>query len=335
MPAIADVARLAGVSKATASRALSGRGYVSDETRLRVTTAAAKIGYIASPNAASLVTGRTQSIGVIIPFVNRWFFGEVLEGVERALLDAKYDLTLYNLTFGGAERDRIFEFFLARKRVDAIIAVSVELTKPESDRLIEQGKPVVAIGGWIPGSTTLTIDEVAAGRLATEHLIHLGHRTIAHIGGEDAAAEPLSVHGQRWRGYRSALEHAGIDGSTTLAAMSMPGGYTAALQVLGDPRQRPTAIFAACDEIAFGVFLAAERLGLEIPRDLSVIGIDGHEYSEMYGLTTVEQFPGDQGRAAVATTMTLLDPRDDTAPPPHTTMPVRLVVRSSTAAPAR
>ena len=90
MPAIGDVARLAGVSKSTASRALSGRGYVAEETRLRVEEAAQRIGYIASPDAASLVTGRTKNVGVVIPFVNRWFFGEVLEGAERALLSAGY-----------------------------------------------------------------------------------------------------------------------------------------------------------------------------------------------------------------------------------------------------
>ena len=103
MAAIGDVARLAGVSKATASRALSGGGYVADDTRRRVEAAAKEIGYIASPDAASLVTGRTKNVGVIIPFVNRWFFGEVLEGIERALLSAGYDLTLYNLSGDGED----------------------------------------------------------------------------------------------------------------------------------------------------------------------------------------------------------------------------------------
>ena len=100
MSAISDVARLAGVSKSTASRALTGRGHVSEETRRRVSDAAARSD-IASPNAASLVTGRTKNVGIVIPFVNRWFFGEVLEGAERALLSAGYDLTLYNLATDG------------------------------------------------------------------------------------------------------------------------------------------------------------------------------------------------------------------------------------------
>jgi LacI family repressor for deo operon, udp, cdd, tsx, nupC, and nupG len=98
MSAIADVARLAGVSKATASRALSGRGYVSPATRARVAEAAAEIGYVVSSNASSLVTGQSKNVGVVLPFINRWFFAELLEGIEEALIEADYDLTLYRLT---------------------------------------------------------------------------------------------------------------------------------------------------------------------------------------------------------------------------------------------
>jgi DNA-binding LacI/PurR family transcriptional regulator len=107
--AISDVAALAGVSKATASRALTGRGYVSAETRERVVQAAATIGYVASPIAASLSTGRTLAIGVLTSFLNRWYFGEVLEGAEGALRARGYDLTLHHLPPDSPERDRIFD----------------------------------------------------------------------------------------------------------------------------------------------------------------------------------------------------------------------------------
>ncbi|WP_337852795.1 LacI family DNA-binding transcriptional regulator [Rathayibacter sp. YIM 133350] len=334
MNAIADVARQAGVSKATASRALSGRGYVAEETRVRVVRAASDLGYIASPNAASLVTGRTKNVGVIIPFVNRWFFGEVLEGIERELAAASYDLTLYNLTADAAGRARIFEFFLARKRVDAVIAVGVELSADEVDRLQRMGKPVVGVGGAIDGATTFAIDDVAAAQLATEHLISLGHSRIAHIGGDIAQQLDFSVHGKRLRGWQQAMTSAGLGTADAFwpASFSMPGGYAAALQVLGDPRQRPSAIFAACDEIGFGVMLAAQRLGVDVPHALSVVGIDDHEYAPMFGLTTVAQHPGEQGRLAVASVMRLLE-SDATTTASQTVLPVRLVVRSSTAAP--
>ena len=269
MAAIGDVARLAGVSKATASRALSGRGYVADDTRRRVEAAAAEIGYIASPDAASLVTGRTKNVGVIIPFVNRWFFGEVLEGIERALLGAGYDLTLYNLSEPGPGRARVFDFFLARKRVDAVIAVGVDLDEHEVASLDRREKPLVCLGGSGGAAARLSVDDRAVGQLATEHLLHLGHTRIAHLAGAGAAARPASVQGQRRQGFLDAVAAAGIPAGEHAhileAEMSMPGGHTGALQLLGHPGRRPTALFAASDEMAFGTIRAAERLGIDVP----------------------------------------------------------------------
>jgi DNA-binding LacI/PurR family transcriptional regulator len=341
MAAIGDVARLAGVSKATASRALSGRGSVADETRRRVEAAAASIGFIASPDAASLVTGRTKNVGVIIPFVNRWFFGEVLEGIERALLAAGYDLTLYNLADGGPQRERVFDFFLARKRVDAVIAVGVDLLESEVAGLERRGKLVVALGGSAPRSPRLAIDDGGAAVLATEHLLHLGHTRIAHLAGREADHNPESVQGRRLGGFRAAMADAGLEavaGATVRETeMTLPGGYAAARQLLGHPAHRPSALFAASDEVALGAMLAAERLGISVPGDLSIVGIDGHEYAEMFGLTTVEQYPGDQGRLAVELVMRLLGEHGarEGAPDSSAPLPMRLVVRSSTTAASR
>jgi DNA-binding LacI/PurR family transcriptional regulator len=340
MAAIGDVARLAGVSKATASRALSGAGHVAPATRRRVEQAAATIGYIASPDAASLVTGRTKNVGVVIPFVNRWFFGEVLEGVEHALLSAGYDLTLYNVPPAGPERDRVFDFFLARKRVDAVLAVGVDLTAREADALELREKPLVCLGGSGAGAARLSVDDRAVGQLATEHLLQLGHTRIAHLAGAGARSAPQSVPGLRRRGFEDALRAAGLAADDALcveAEMSLPGGYTAGLQLLGHPGQRPTAVFAASDELAFGLMRAAERLGITMPGELSVIGVDGHEYAEMFGLTTIEQSPGEQGWLAVDVVLRLLGEGDEADPLPDSgaPLPTRLVVRSSTTAAPR
>jgi DNA-binding LacI/PurR family transcriptional regulator len=337
MAAIGDVARLAGVSKATASRALSGRGYVADDTRRRVEAAAERIGYIASPDAASLVTGRTKNIGVVIPFVNRWFFGEVLEGIERALLSAGYDLTLYNLAQVGPDRDRVFDFFLARKRVDAVVAVGVDLTDREVAIIARREKPIIALGGTAPGAPRLAIDDHAAAALATEHLLRLGHTRIAHLAGAGAGAAARSVQGMRRAGFLDTIAAAGLSPAHGLdgvveAEMSLPGGYRAALQLLGHPGDRPTALFAASDEIGFGAMRAAERLGIAMPSELSIIGIDGHEYAELFGLTTIEQYPGEQGRLAVEAVLHLLGEGAEADPLPDSGAPLatRLVVRSST-----
>ena len=342
MAAIGDVARLAGVSKSTASRALSGRGYVAEGTRLRVEAAAERIGYIASPDAASLVTGRTKNIGIVIPFVNRWFFGEVLEGVERALLAADYDLTLYNLALSGPKRDRIFDFFLARKRVDAVIAVGVDLTDREVAVIERRGKPIFALGGTAPGAPRLAIDDHAAAALATEHLIQLGHTRIAHLAGAAPGSAARSVQAQRTAGFLDTMRTAGLDPvgdshGVIHAEMTLPGGYSAGLQLLGHPTTRPTAIFAASDEIAFGAMRAADRLGIAVPSALSIIGFDGHEHAELFGLTTIEQYPEEQGRIAVEAVMYELgeDVAVDDLARYDRPLATRLVVRSSTTAPQR
>jgi DNA-binding LacI/PurR family transcriptional regulator len=334
--AIADVARLAGVAKATASRALSGRGYVSEETRSKVIAAAAQIGYVASPNAASLVTGRTQSVGVVIPFISRWYFSEVLESLEQSLLACGYDMTLYNLPTHSAERERVFDFFLARKRFDGVISVGVELSDTEVTQLHRMGRPLVGIGGEIPGAHTIAIDDIATARLATEHLLSLGHTDIRHVGGNQQDQMDFAVHSKRLTGYTQAMHAAGLrtdDGFST-SAFTVPSGYEAGLALLGNPHRRPTAVFAASDEIAVGLIIAARELGIQIPADLSVIGIDGHPYAEMFRLTTIEQHPRNQATMAIDVLLAELDdPVGPVGVARVTAAPTNLMMRSSTSAP--
>ena len=336
MSALSDVARIAQVSKATASRALSGNGYVSAETRDRVISAAATIGYVVSSTASSLVTGRTRNVGVVIPHINRWYFGDVLEGIESALIAAGYDLTLYRLSTDATERRRVFEYFLVRKRVDAVIAVGIELKPHEVELLGSLAKPIVGIGGPIEGISTLSIDDVAAAALVTEHLISLGHTRIMHFGGDQAREMDFHVHSQRLAGFRQAMNAAGLpagDETFRSTELSMPGGYELALSVLADPRTRPSAVVAGSDEVALGTIVAARQLGINVPAQLSVVGIDGHELAPMFGLTTLAQDPGAQGTSAVELVMAELE---DGASGPRAwkPYPVRLEVRSSTTAPA-
>lgn len=345
MAAIADVARLAGVSKSTASRALSGGGYVSDETRSRVVAAAAEIGYVVSSNAASLVTGQTLNVGVVIPSIGRWFFGEVLEGIESSLIRAGYDLTLYRLSNDAEQRRRVFDYFLVRKRVDAVLAVGIELTEPEARMLHALGKPVVALGGPTHGIPSISIDDIDAARIVTDHLIGLGHTKIMHFGGDQLSQMDFRTHSQRYEGFRNAFADAGLPGHAALweSPFSIQGGYAAGLAVLADPRTRPTAIVAACDEIAIGVIIAARQLGIQVPLQLSIVGIDDHELSEMFGLTTLRQDPGLQGELAVELLMRgiatephvsrAFEEADESGPPESIRAKVSLVVRSSTTAP--
>ena len=336
MAGIEDVARRAGVSAATVSRALSGAGSVASATRERVLGAAEELGYVVSSSASALATGRMRNVGVVIPFLNRWFYGAVVEGAESALLAQGYDLTLYNLGGSVDERRSVFEHFLLRKRVDAVIAVSLELTADEVQRLHDLGKPMVGVGGPLPGVRTLSIDDIQVSRLATDHLIGLGHRRIAHIGGDPDIEMDFHLPTNRRIGYQEALAAAGIPIDPSLfqpGDFTMQAGYEAAKQLLGAPRDRPTAIFAASDEMAIGAILAARDLGLDVPRDVSVVGIDDHDLAGFFGLTTVAQYPMLQGRMAVDVLMTELHPGRPEPESLNTPLPFDLVVRSSTARP--
>jgi len=339
MPGIDDVARLAGVSTATVSRALSGNGPDSNRTRARVVQAASELGYVVSSDASSLASGRTRNIGAVVPHLNRWFFTSVIEGAERVLLGQGYDLTLYNLSGDGGERRRVFDHHLLRNRVDAVFTVSLELAEEEVGRLLALGKPVVGVGGPLPGVSTLTIDDLAVARLATDHLISLGHTRIAHIGGSQEFDLDFHIPTSRRLGYEQALRDAGLPVDEQLHRASdftLPGGYDAAKQLLGSPHERPTAIFAASDEMAIGAILAARDLGLSVPRDVSIIGIDDHPLADFFGLSTVAQHPDRQGEQAAALLLDALQaaraaPTRARPEPLSHTAPADLIVRSSTA----
>lgn len=333
MPGIHEVAQLAGVSAATVSRALSGRGSVSAKTKERVVAAANELGYVVSSSASGLATGRTRNVGVVIPFLNRWFYGAVIEGAESALLERGYDLTLYNLGGSDEERRLVFEHFLLRKRVDAVIAVSLELTEGEVQRLMDLKKPIVGVGGPLPGVRTLSLDDVQLGQLATEHLIGLGHTDIAHIGGDELDLD-FHLPTNRRKGFEKAMREAALPTPDHLfhpADFTIQGGYTAAKQLLGNPHTRPTAIFAASDEMAIGAILAAKDLGMHVPGDVSIIGIDDHQLAEFFGLTTIAQFPDMQGRMAVEVLMEELEPQHATPDSLNIELPFEFVIRNSTA----
>lgn len=334
MVSIDEVARAAGVSTATVSRALSGRGHVSAPTKERVRSAARALGYVVSSSASSLASGRTRNVGVIVPFLDRWFFSTVLSGVASAVTRAGYDITLYNITADEKARGDIFRTFLRRGRVDAIIAVSIQLDDTETQDLLDLGIPVIAIGGPNPRLATLTVDDFAVARMATEHLLTLGHRAIAHIGANPEFDVDFHVPTTRRLGFEHALRAAGVEPNPSLyepADFTIEGGYRAAKQLLGRPHGRPTAIFAGSDEMAIGALLAARDLGFTVPNDLSIVGIDGHELGDFFRLTTVEQFPFAQGERAADAIFTLLeDAEEGRRPSGPGELPFELVVRETT-----
>lgn len=333
MVGIDDVARRAEVSTATVSRTLSGRGPVSPTTRERVLRAASDLGYVVSSAASSLASGRTRNIGVLVPMLDRWFFSRVLTGIAATLQRDDYDVALYALTAEADERSRVFATSLRRQRVDGVIVVSMALAHDEIAQLGDLGLPVIAMGGQLAGLRSLTVDEIEVARTATEHLLGLGHRDIAHIGLRPQFEGDFHIPSQRRRGFEVALADAGLAprGDRFAAAdFTMAGGHEAATRLLEDPDERPTAIFAASDEMAIGAMLAARELGLRVPEDVSIVGVDGHDLGAFFGLTTVDQFPGRQGERVAAAMIAAL--RGAASEPP-VDLDFALVERSSTAPP--
>lgn len=334
---------------ATASRALTGRGSSAAGTVERVHAAAEQLGYIADANAAGLVTGRTWAVGVMIPGVGRWFFGEVLSGIRDALAGAGYDLVLIDarersaavgagkVSTGGSRTAHTSaapqRHISARGRFDGIIAVGIDPGDTAAVEVLRRARvPQVSVGATDLGVSSVSIDDQGAARVATEHLIRLGHRDIACIGGDPEGNQHSSGDALRVAGYREAMAQAGLTAHARHIPCEprMPGGHRVAAQLLGDRRGRPTAIVGVCDEVAIGAIVAARQLGYAMPSELSVVGIDDHEHAEMFALTTVRQQPRWQGVQAVEQ---LLGWLEGGAPGPNKVAdPAALVVRSSTAA---
>jgi DNA-binding LacI/PurR family transcriptional regulator len=275
-----------------------------------------------------------------MPYVDRWFFSAALEAIESTLIENGYDLTLYNLSGGEEQRGKIFNEFLLRQRVDAVLTVAVHPNEEELEQLNKMKKPIIAIGGQVHGARSLAMNDHDAGKLATEHLISLGHTRIANISGPEGSDREFNQANKRHAGYLDAMHDAGIEirknwlGETDYTS---PGAYKVAKQMLGDPKNAPTAIFCNSDEMGFGAIMAARDLGLRVPQDVSVIGIDNHDMSDFFGLTTLDQRVREQGTFATKILLELLlDPtlESHVNVEEETDWPVDLIIRSSTARPA-
>ncbi|WP_426594230.1 LacI family DNA-binding transcriptional regulator [Cellulomonas sp. McL0617] len=334
MVSIHDVARASGVSPATVSRALRGLAYVSDATRARVRSAADELGYVPSSVASGLVTGLSMTVAVVVPFLGRWYYTTVIQGVDDVLRPAGYDMLVLNLGDSNGTRERDFHHAMLRRRVDAMIVLAFNCTPGELAQLNSAPVPAIAVGGDVDGMRSLGVDDREATTLAVRHLLDLGHRRIAHVGGDDPVGLNAHVPQERQSRWREVLQEAGV---SPAADWFVNGGFVlerafpAALELLRDPGHRPTAVFAGSDEMAFGVILAARELGLRVPEDLSVVGIDDHDFSATFGLTTVRQDPVDQGRRAALEVLDVL--RGLPLVRSRTTASCELVVRRTTAPP--
>jgi DNA-binding LacI/PurR family transcriptional regulator len=336
MSTITDVARVAGVSVATVSRALRGLDRVSPATRAKVEQAARDLRYVASPTAMSLASGRTGVVGVVVPFLTRWFFATLISAVEKALRAQDHHVLLFDLEGERFDARLRLTQSMLWKRVDGVIVLNVPVDQRERELLELLSLPVVSVGTGIGSWPNVRIDDAAAMATATTHVLDLGHTEVAYVG----TVSPRSAHprtpAQRAEAFRATMQFRGL---RCPPRWMVPCDWTAAA-ALGETapllahKRRPTAVVAASDEMAFGVMAAARRAGLEVPRDLSVIGIDDHALSGVLDLTTVRQDVEEQGRRAAQILLAaLLDGAQRPPCPEEQVLDCELVVRGSTAPP--
>lgn len=330
---IKDLARIAGVSHSTVSRALRNSPLIPLPTRERIQRIANEHGYSASAVARSLVTRKTHAIGVVVTSIADPFNGEVVSGIEALANQAGYSVLLAT-SQAEPERELAIVRSFQERRVDGVVVASSRVGMLYSERLADLDIPIVLLNNQHPSEFvhSITIDNRDGAEQATSHLLGLGHTKIAYIGDRLG----MQSDAERYQGYLKALRSHRIelrkeyvvrgDGKTQEA-------QRAAAQLL-DLRQPPTAIFCYNDMSALGVLEAAAQQGFEIPRDLSLCGFDDLFFAPSLkpSLTTVRQPKGELGRQATELLLLLLTGKEQ-----KKTVKIKgeLIVRASTAPPLR
>lgn len=320
-PSIEDVAREAGVSVATVSRALRGLPNVADKTRLRVKDIADELQYRADPSAARLATGQTKLVQIATPTVDGWYFSRFLAGAIDHLLEHGYEAICHPVET-PEERERFLDGLVhLEKRVDGLIVVDLNISEETAGELWDAGIRTVTAGFRTRCFPAVIVDDYQIGYIATKHLLDLGHRRIGLISGEPNHPLAFSVPGLRLAGYAGALATEGISLDTSLeqsGRFTAPGGRIAMERLL-DMEDPPTAVFAMSDEMAFGAWSVLHERGLSWPKDMAIVGIDDHELAEMVGLTTIRLAPRELGAAAAERLLRLInDDADFEATPDRT-----------------
>jgi LacI family transcriptional regulator len=303
---IGMVAKAAGVSPSTVSRILNGTAVVSEIKKKAVDDAVANLGFVPNPVARGLAGGRTLSIGVVTQAIDSPFYGAALRGIEDELDPAGYSPLFVSGHWNASSEARCIDVLRSR-RVDGIIVLTGRVPD-QTLKSCAKHLPIVVTGRQLKASGlfTLNFDNFEGGRLATQHLIELGHRRIAFIAGDPQHPDA----NERLRGYRAALEAAGIAFDESLV---VPGEYhevsgLMAVDRLIEGRVQFTAVFAANDQMAFGAALGLHRRALRIPDDVSLVGFDDLP-SSLYAippLSTVHQPAYELGRLAASAMLQML-----------------------------
>lgn len=305
---IKDIARAAGVSYSTVSRALNNSPLISKEVRERVQSLAEEMGYTPNALAQSLQSNRSGSIGVIITTISDPFFADVIQGMEEAAREANLTFVLATSNNDPENEVSIIEGF-HRRRVDGVIIAASRMSEGYHERLERVRIPVIVINNEavsrIQDLHSINIDNRSGARLAVQHLLDLGHRRIGYIGMNNRPGSNL----RRQQGYLEVLKENGISlapewvcSGAANASEGMMGDLNAGRELAAQLlRQGVTAIFCYSDTVAAGALAACQEMNIDVPGQVSIVGFDDNILCQMLHpqLTTIHQPMREMGRAAL------------------------------------
>ena len=347
---IYDIARMAGVSYGTVSRVINNMPRVSQDTRERVLRIMEEHGYVASMTASGLARRKSQLIGVLVPFLTWPFIAEIVGGATAVAEARGYEIVLYSAEH--KDYNAVIDRMMATMLTSGVLAIHMGQSVQYISKLYEMGFPAVMCTDQIPASEIpcpwTGSDNRAGAYEAVKHLVQLGYRRIAHIYGPTE----LRCSHDRYQGYCDALQEVGIAPDSALVVygnFQTDGGSACARQLFALP-ERPEAIFASNDDMAYGVMRVAEEQGVRIPEDVALVGFDDIPFSDRLrpSLTTVRQPFFDMGQQATEILISLIEeahavkkrakklsneqaelPTLSASDSKHVLLPTRLIVRAS------
>jgi LacI family transcriptional regulator, repressor for deo operon, udp, cdd, tsx, nupC, and nupG len=327
---IEDVALAANVSVATVSRALRGLPNVAASTSERVHRVARELDYQPDPMASRLAAGRTKTVIVVVPHLASWYFSTVVAGAEAVSNEAGYDFLVTSVGSLDECARILDDSYRIERRTDGIVLVNIPATDEQARSLRERNVALSTVGTRATGAPSVIVDDVAVGALAGRTLVELGHRRIGLISGHGGAPLNFEVPKRRQRGFAEALGDAElvlerdlvVDGNFNI------DGSQEAMATLLDLPDPPTAVFAMSDEMAFGALMELGARGLRPGVDVSILGVDDHEFSRVVGLSTIRQQVSAQGAAAARMLLAAL--RGEESESDSVISPVELLTRDTT-----
>lgn len=335
---IADVAKAAGVSVSTVSRALRGLDRVNPETRERVEKEANRLHFSFSKSASSLASGKTMRIAVLLPSeISSWFNSHTFEGIYEVMSKADYDVVPY-IVWAQEDLDRFFQNLPGNRNVDAIIEASFDFDEAKKRVLGELTIPVVGMNA--PSTHGLdagvAIDDAAAMSAIVRFLKSLGHKTLAYIGQPVNASSFICSDIVREKGFLDAAKECGygdddiiiVPSLTHMDVQNEQDIYSGIVAQLFSAPKQPTGICVSVDAAAVPLLKELRRMGWRVPQDVSVVGFDDDPSASIVDMTTMHQNPTEIGRIAARKTLALL--AGETLEEPFSVIPTSLVLRSTT-----